>query len=379
MDIEKIKKWVQKNQLIAYPAIGVLAFILVSLILSPGQDQKQQAGVSAKSNSQEIGLGVGGVDEKSDIARMKKDYFDLEDRLKEMEKSYKSMEALAKEMRNDQKEMKKGLSKVDDKFAATIDSRMEDLRQEINLNSSIQPSTTQDDFQLAIADIKPIEAKEDGDSVYLPLGSFCKGTLLTGVYAAADQNNPLPVLISLDEAFYGPNQSRIPLKGAFVMGLAYGDLVSERALIQIIAISSVLPDGVTFENEQNLGYVTDGFGELGIRGQVIHNTGRQLATTFMSGFLGGGAQALADQEVSTRQNEDGDTVKQVTGNGTKNAVFQGLAVSAGKMSDYYAKQMENLVPAIHVRNGQPVYFIVQKGVTINGLSRLHLASSRITD
>ncbi len=372
MNFDKIKQWVQKNQIIAYPAIGVLAFILVSLLLTPSQDQKQKTSNPAKPNVEEIGLGVGGVDEKSDIARMKKDYFNLEDRLKEME-------VFIKEMRNDQKAMKKQLSKVDDTFVAKIDSRIEELRQEINLNNSMQSSTTQEDLQLAIADIKPIEEKEDKDAVYLPLGSFCKGTLLTGVYAAADQNNPLPVLIALDEAFYGPNKSRIPLKGAFVMGNAYGDLVSERALIQIIAISSVLPDGVTFENEQHLGYVTDGFGELGIRGQVIYNTGRQLATTFMSGFLGGGAQALADQEVTTRQDEDGDTVKQVTGNGAKNAVFQGLAVSAGKMSDYYAKQMENLVPAIHVRNGQPVYFIVQKGVTIHGLSRLHLASSHISD
>jgi hypothetical protein len=231
--------------------------------------------------------------------------------------------------------------------------------------------------ELAIADISPMS--NQGDTVYLPLGSFCKGTLLTGVYAAADQNNPLPVLIVLDEAFYGPNKTRIPLKGAFVLGKAYGDLVSERALIQIVAISSVLPDDITFEKEQNLGYVTDAQGELGIRGQVIRNTGKQLAVSFMSGFMAGGSQALADEEVMTTVTDEGNPVKNVTGDATKHALFSGLAQSAGQLSDYYAKQSENLIPAIHVKNGQGVYFIVQKGVSIHGLPHLSMASNHYVD
>ena len=89
--------------------------------------------------------------------------------------------------------------------------------------------------------------------VYLPLGSFVKCTLLTGVYAPANESNPLPVLISVDEAFYGPNNTRIPLKGAFAIGKAVGDVVSKRAIIQIVSFSFVLPNGKVFEHEANLG------------------------------------------------------------------------------------------------------------------------------
>lgn len=377
MDLEKIKKWAQENQLIAYPLIAVIILIVVSIIFTSSQDKKLQSNSGLQETEEDLGLTAAGVGEKSDIARLKKDYFDLEDRLKELEKDSKSTKALTKELKKDQKEDFKELKQLIQEISIKMGERISSLQEGVSVKES--SLIFNEEMQLAIADIKPIEEKDKVDTVYLPLGSFCKGTLLTGVYAAADQSNPLPVLISLDEAFYGPNQTRIPLKGAFVLGKAYGDLVSERALIQIIAISSVLPDGVTFENEQNLGYVTDGYGELGIRGQVIRNTGRQLATSFMSGFLGGGAQAMADQEVTVRQEEDGDTSRQVTGNGIKNAVFQGLATSAGKMSDYYAKQTENLVPAIHVKNGQSVYFIVQKGVSIDGLSRISLVSNHISE
>jgi hypothetical protein len=279
-----------------------------------------------------------------------------------------------KEIKEKQKEMNKSISSLDSNMA----TRFNDLATTM-AGSSVVPPVDLKSVELAIADIQPVAQSDNSDSIYLPLGSFCKGTLLTGVYAAADQNNPLPVLIVLEEAFHGPNKTRIPLKGAFVLGKAYGDLVSQRALIQIIGISSMLPNSVTFEHEENLGYVTDAQGELGIRGELIRNTGSQLALSFMGGFMSGGSQALADQEVSERRDGEDHLVKEVTGNQSKHALFSGLAQSAGKLSEYYAKQAEDLVPAIHVRNGQSVYFIVQKGVKIDGLSRVAIAANHYVD
>ncbi len=379
MNIKSIQQWVEKNPFIAYPLIGIIVLGLVGLLVTPGQHPMNQTHVDMPQSNTPIGLGVGGVEEKAYITRLEKSSYEFEDRLKDMQKQYQAMKNIADDLKKKQDEMNKSSKERDRKIEANINDRFQMLQDKINIEHLPATMQPQADIQLAIADIKPIEPDNNGDSVYLPLGSFCKGTLLTGVYATADQNNPLPVLISLDEAFYGPNQTRIPLKGAFVLGKAYGDLVSERALIQIIAISSVLPSGITFENEQNLGYVTDAYGELGVRGQVIRNTGGQLAATFMSGFLSGGSQALADQEVTVRRNEFGDTAREVTGNPAKNAVFEGLAKSAGHLSDYYAKQTENMVPAIHISNGQQVYFIVQKGVTIDGLTRLNLSSRHISD
>ena len=131
--------------------------------------------------------------------------------------------------------------------------------------------------------------KEKERYAYLPLGSFVKCTLLTGVFAPTNESNPLPVLISVDEAFYGPNNTRIPLKGAFAIGKAIGDVVSKRAIIQIVSLSMALPDGKVFEHEGNLGYLAGEDGHLGIEGTVIYNTGRQLGLNFLSGFLGRGS------------------------------------------------------------------------------------------
>ena len=202
---------------------------------------------------------------------------------------------------------------------------------------------------------------------YLPLGSFVKCTLLTGVYAPSNESNPLPVLISVDEAFYGPNNTRIPLKGAFAIGKAIGDVVSKRAIIQIVSLSFVLPDGKVFEHEGNLGYLADEDGHLGIEGQVIYNTGRQLGLNFLSGFLAGGAEALSQAETSTVTGAYGQTSRNVTGDTGRYAMFSGLANSAQGMSNYYQKQLGTMIPAVKIEAGKKVVFVVQKGVQIEGL------------
>ena len=347
---------IQKYPAIAYGCVGVLVFMLLFTFKSNAETKTVKAKY-VKPKTGEIGLNVAGIDEKAYLTRLEKSYFDSQDRIKDLENQMKSLRLFGEKLQKTQEAINKSTDKVSESI-------------EVDSKDKILESVKNNNLELAVAEITPVNQEIEVDSVYLPLGSFCKGTLMTGVYAAADQNNPLPVLIRLDEAFYGPNNSRIPLKGAFALGKAYGDIVSERALIQVIAISSVLPSGTTFESQQNLGYITDSLGELGIHGQIIRNTGKQLALSFMSGFMSGGAQALADQEVTSRTTDNGNVVKEVSGNTAKNAIFSGLSKSAGKMSDYYGQQTENLIPAIHVRNGQEIYFIVQKGVTIHGLSRV---------
>ena len=366
MDLEKFKAFIKKYPFIAYAVLGFVFLGLWSVFMATPQNQKPLKPALNK-NTKDIGFTINGVDQQAYVSRLEKNYYDFEDRVKAMEDQVKAVKTIGEDIKKQQKEMAKTVLKLDQNLMAKMEDRLNQFQNQAGLKADTgQDNST---FELAVADIKPLQKPESDNSVYLPLGSFCKGTLLTGVYAAADANNPLPVLIALDEAFYGPNQTRIPLKGAFVLGKAVGDLVSERALIQIVAISSVLPNGHTFEQQEDLGYVTDEAGELGIRGQIIRNTGKALALSFMGGFMAGGSQALADDEVTSSRNRFGGVTREVTGDPGKNAVFSGLAKSAGRMSEYYEKQAENLVPAVHVHNGVVVYFIVQKGVTIDGLPR----------
>jgi len=129
----------------------------------------------------------------------------------------------------------------------------------------------------------------------------------------------------------------------------------------------VLPNGRVFEHEANLGYLADDDGHLGVRGEVIYNTGRQLGLDFLSGFLAGGAEALSQAETSTVVGAYGQTSRNVTGNTGRYAMFSGLAKSAEGMSNYYQKQLETLIPAVKIEAGKKVIFVVQKGVEIEGL------------
>lgn len=354
----KVKNFFKSN-LFVVSFVGIFLAFLLSFYSS--EHRSKNKGPSIKNHSKEIGISIGGVDQQAYIARLEKNYYDFEDRVKEVEKKVEHMQSTSDRLTNSQKEIAEAILRLDQNLGIKIQQKLDEFKGALNFSEESKDSSSEE-LELSVANVNTHQ-----DWVYLPIGSFCKGTLLTGVYAAADVNNPLPVLISLDEAFYGPNKSRIPLKGAFVLGKAYGDLVSERALIQIVAVSTVLPNGHAFENEQDLGYVTDEFGELGIKGKVIYNTGRQLAMSFMGGFVAGGAQAMADSEVTTHQTVRGDTAKTVTGSGAKNSLFSGVAQSAGKLAQFYEKQADDLVPAVHIKNGATVYFIVQKGVTIHGL------------
>lgn len=366
MDLQKIKNLIKGKPIVASVA-AIFIFVLVGLLFLSPKAQKSTATSQPKPDvSQDIGISVGGADQQAYMARLEKNYYDFEERIKGMESQVKSMEALTQDLKNSQQSIAQTVLKMDQSLSLKMDQKLDDLKTDLQSPPEPQENSTEEEVGLSVADISPTG---ENDWVYLPIGSFCQGTLLTGVYATSDASNPLPVLISLDEAFYGPNKTRIPLKGTFILGKAYGDLVSQRALIQIVAISTVLPDSHTFENEQDLGYVTDEFGELGIKGQVIYNSGRQLAVSFLGGFVSGGAQAIADTQVTTHKTLQGDTSKDVTGSPGKNALFSGVAQSAGKLADFYGKQAENLVPAVHINNGAKVFFIVQKGVTINGLAK----------
>jgi len=231
---------------------------------------------------------------------------------------------------------------------------------------------------------KEVKPKEEPKKryVYLPMGSFVKGTLLTGVYAPGNKENPLPVLISIDEAFYGPSMSRIPIKGCLAIGKAVADINARRAITQIVGISYVFPDGRTFEKEGNLGYLTGQDGTLGIPGKLVRRTGKELGGAFASGFLSGVAQALGEGETTTTIGAlTGTATKAITGSALKYGGYSGLAAAAEKMSEYYAKQLEQIVTAIQVDMGQKVYLIMQKGVEIEELTpeRVSIQRSSMLD
>lgn len=323
----------------------------------------------------DVGVLTDSLDTKSYVSRIEKQYYDISSKLDSFSERAADLEKNTQELRQNQSEISKIVVKLNDKatnpFTQEVDSMKKGLGRGKNSGFDENPSRPANkELNLEMAKLGEIrdEQKEGSQNyAYLPIGSFVKCTLLTGVYAPVNENNPLPVLISVDEAFYGPNNARIPLKGAFAIGKAIGDVVSKRAIIQVVSFSTVLPDGEVFEHEADLGYLADKDGHLGVQGELIYNTGRQLGLDFLSGFLAGGSEALSQAETSTVTGAYGQTSRNVTGNASRYSMFSGLANSAQGMSSYYQRQLEALIPAVKIDAGKKVILVIQKGVRIEGL------------
>jgi len=387
----KLPPVLRNNPKLSFAIISCLSIIIVFLVFAGSKEtQKIQKSLGlgeakktvGSGEDKDVGVLVGSVDTKSYVSRTEKQYYDITGKFDSLSERIGAFENNAQELRKNQSQISKIVVDLDKRVTDTLAQNTGLTKKSLEWGQStgsIEETITSPlsmsqlagktiNLEMAkVGEIK-IEEKASGKRyVYLPLGSFVRCTLLTGVYAPANENNPLPVLISIDEAFYGPNNTRIPLKGAFAIGKAVGDVVSKRAIIQIVSFSTVLPDGKVFEHEANLGYLADSDGRLGIQGELIYNTGKQLSLSFLSGFLAGGSEALSQAETSTVTGVYGQTSKNVTGNTGNYSMFSGLANSAQGMSSYYQKQLEAMIPAVKIEAGKKAVLVIQKGVQIEGL------------
>ena len=387
----KLPPVLRNNPKLTFVIISSLSMALTLLLFAGNRETRkirksldlaEAKKTASPGEDKDVGVLVGSVDTKSYVSRIEKQYYDITAKFDSLNDRIGAFENNAQELRKNQSQISKIVVDLDKRVTDTLTQNSGLIKQGLERgqsNGSIeetlfdplsisQPAGKIINLEMAkVGEIK-IEEKAPGKRyVYLPLGSFVKGTLLTGVYAPANESNPLPVLVSIDEAFYGPNNTRIPLKGAFAIGKAVGDIVSKRAIIQVVSFSTVLPDGKVFEHEANLGYLADSDGRLGIQGELIYNTGRQLSLDFLSGFLAGGSEALSQAETSTVTGAYGQTSKNVTGNTGRYSMFSGLANSAQGMSSYYQKQLEAMIPAVKIEAGKKAVLVIQKGVQIEGL------------
>ena len=336
---------------------AVLFFSLLFVFSSSRSDVSKKVSVVVDRPTPQVestrGLFLGAdVDQKAFVDRLERQYHDAREKGEGLEKKVSGLDQKIEHLLDAQQQLSVALAAVTERGTASV----------AGAGTVAEMGSA---YNLDIVNIAPVTPRE-AEGLTLPAGSFVRGTLLTGVYAPAAQATPLPVLIRLNEAFVGPNERRIPLPGAFVVGKATGELNSERALVQAVSISAYFPDGKVFEHQGNIGYVTDGQGELGLKGTVIRNTGARLAASFMSGFLSGAAEGMSEGEVTSTVN-DGHVARNVTGSSGRYAMFQGLSKSAGQLSQYYADQLQAIVPAVKVDPGVEIYLVILEGVKIDGL------------
>jgi conjugal transfer pilus assembly protein TraB len=225
---------------------------------------------------------------------------------------------------------------------------------------------------------RPVKAKTEAPAVrqtsYLPGGSMARSVLLTGVDAPVG-GKPFPVLLALKEAFASPNSYQVPLKGCFALGKAEGNASSERADIQIVRMSCVLPNGKAFEQEIT-GYLVGEDGKQGIPGKLVDKEGRKIAFAAVAGVGAGLARAFGQQQVTNVVTDSGATTSTVTGDALTFGLASGAQGAATEMQRYFQKQAERLFPVVEIDAGRNVTMVMLSGTKVPGLEAMNKTDPR---
>lgn len=206
--------------------------------------------------------------------------------------------------------------------------------------------------------------KQGGRSIYIPAGSFGEATLLTGVFAPTT-GEALPVLLRLDAALVGPQKTRIPIRGAFLVGKAQGEANSRRAVVQLDTLSAVRPDGRPAEARVN-GWVVDDDGIQGLRGVYVWRADEVIALSTLTGGLAGGADAMSQKETTVQVTPLGGVNGAVTGDPLRFAAYRSASSALGRLSEMMSARLNEIVPAIYVANARQVTVAFISGATLEG-------------
>ncbi len=202
-------------------------------------------------------------------------------------------------------------------------------------------------------------------TLHVPAGSFGEATLLSGVFAPTT-GDPLPVLIRLDAALIGPQKSRVPIRGAFLVGKAVGDANSKRAIVQLDTLSVLRADGKSIEVKVN-GWAIDDDGVQGVRGDYVWRADEIAALAVMAGGLSAGADAFAARETTTTVTPLGGAAGAVTGDPVRFAGYRAVGETAKKFGEMVAARLNEITPAIHVANGRRITVAFISGVTLESM------------
>ncbi len=200
-------------------------------------------------------------------------------------------------------------------------------------------------------------------AVSIPVGSYVKGTLMTGI--EAPEGKTLPVLLQLDHAMVGPNESGVDLKGCFIIAKASGDLSTERVQMQATKLSCVSPGGELFEKQVNGFVADDKDNSFAVIGKVNSKRMRSAGMGFLSAVVEGVGSSIQDRQSELSVSSAG-IAKNITGNRGAYLAAGGAANAASKVTDWYLRQAENLLPTINVGSGQEVWIVMHDSVSIPG-------------
>ena len=212
---------------------------------------------------------------------------------------------------------------------------------------------------------------EPSQNDVIPAGSIVKGVLLGGVVVSTATNasgDPEPLHIEITEGLDEPARWFFNKKmKCRVIGEGYGEISSERVRARLFKLSCVdRKTGKSTETAVNA-IVRDESGINGIRGTVVSRNAALIRNAFVSGVLGGAANAFSQiSGTPATYNPFTGNVSQ-TASGVsmlKQAGSQGVGNALDSIAKYSIKQAEATSPAIQVSAGRKVDIVFNSSAVI---------------
>jgi len=215
-------------------------------------------------------------------------------------------------------------------------------------------------------DAKNDAKKKDGMKIYLP-PSFMEGTLLSGMYAPANEGGkgePLPGLIRIKNLAILPNSVKADLKGCFVIVEAHGSLFDERAHVRLDTLSCLAKNGESVIDQKVKGYVVDEDGFVGLRGTVVSKMGAAVARSLFAGFVAGFGDAVAQSTTITSISPLGTTQTFNTDEAAKAGAGRGISQAGHDLEKFLLDLGKQAIPAVEVGAMRPVTVVISEGVDL---------------
>jgi len=197
-------------------------------------------------------------------------------------------------------------------------------------------------------------------SFWIPTGTFSDAITIEGADANASvrgENNLVPMQFKLKGQAHLPgNQKLGRLDNCFVTAAAYGDISSERAIVQLQRLSCII-DGKHIDQAVK-GHVAF-YGKNGIKGVPVMRNGKILGLAFTAGALGGLGNSVS--QVGQTAVGVGATASVSGGDVARGAIGGGVSKAADKLADYYIERAEQYHPIIPIGAANRVEVVFIEG------------------
>jgi conjugal transfer pilus assembly protein TraB len=217
----------------------------------------------------------------------------------------------------------------------------------------VQPASAAQTFAVS----SESESVADGGQTVLPAGSFVRAKVVSGVEANALE--PYPVLLHLQEAFTGPNKTRIDLSNCFMIAKARANLSTERVIMETDTISCVRDSGEHFKTQAR-GYTAGDDSSFGSTGTFISKQGQVLLAAVLANIAknAGEAVALAQQSTAVVGIDKAATATNVTGDKGAFVAGKSMVDASATVAQWYLDYAKQLIPSIGIGSGQRVHVVM---------------------